>query len=109
MGLGTCLIGFAVAAMKHDADIRGQLGIPPGESLRAVIALGYPGREEIYQGLPGRNHWSSACGNRLRRNRRMRTEPVNEVAGLRYKIRAALSPAASRLNRPTRRSISASR
>ncbi len=54
MGLGTCLIGFAVAAMKHDADIRGQLGIPPGESLRAVIALGYPGREEIYQGLPGR-------------------------------------------------------
>ncbi len=54
MGLGTCLIGFAVSAMKNDPEIRKQLGIPPGESVQAVIALGYPGREEVYQGLPGR-------------------------------------------------------
>ena len=54
LGLGTCLIGFAVSAMKNDPEIRRQLGIPPGESVRAVIALGYPGSEEVYSRLPGR-------------------------------------------------------
>ena len=54
MGLGTCLIGFAVSALKNDPGMRRQLGIPPGESVRAVIALGYPGKAEIYQRLPGR-------------------------------------------------------
>jgi nitroreductase/Pyruvate/2-oxoacid:ferredoxin oxidoreductase delta subunit len=54
MGLGTCLIGFAVSAFKNDPGIREQLNIPPGESVRAVIALGYPDRKEVYQRLPGR-------------------------------------------------------
>ncbi len=54
MGLGTCLIGFAVSAMKNDPGIRRQLGIPIGESVRAVIAVGYPGRQEVYERLPGR-------------------------------------------------------
>ena len=54
MGLGTCLIGFAVSALKNDPGIRKRLGIPPGESVRTVIALGYPGREEFYARLPGR-------------------------------------------------------
>ncbi len=54
MGLGTCLIGFAVSALKNDPGIRKQLGILPGESVRAVIALGYPGKAEVYERLPGR-------------------------------------------------------
>ncbi len=54
MGLGTCLIGFAVSALKNDPGIGKQLGIPSGESVRAVIGLGYPGREEVYRRLPGR-------------------------------------------------------
>jgi len=40
LGLGTCLIGFAVAAMHQDARIQQRLGIPPQEAVRAVIALG---------------------------------------------------------------------
>ena len=54
LGMGTCLIGFAVSALKNDPGIRKQLGIPSGESVRAVIALGYPGRTEVYQRLAGR-------------------------------------------------------
>jgi nitroreductase/NAD-dependent dihydropyrimidine dehydrogenase PreA subunit len=40
LGLGTCLIGFAVAAMHQDARIQRRLGLPPEEAVRAVIALG---------------------------------------------------------------------
>jgi nitroreductase len=54
MGLGTCLVGFAVSALKQDPSILKRLKIPAGESVHAVIALGYPDEKEIYQRLPGR-------------------------------------------------------
>lgn len=55
MGLGTCLNGFAVAAMKRDKSIQGRMGIPKNEDVLAAIALGYTdqtfcrpaGRKEI--------------------------------------------------------------
>ena len=40
MGLGTCLIGFATAALKRDRSIQQRLGIPKDETIYAVIALG---------------------------------------------------------------------
>jgi len=40
MGLGTCLIGFATAALKRDTNIQKRLGIPEDETIYAVIALG---------------------------------------------------------------------
>jgi len=47
MGLGTCLIGFVVEAAKEDETIKTCVGMPAGDPLHAVIALGYP--KEIYQ------------------------------------------------------------
>jgi nitroreductase/NAD-dependent dihydropyrimidine dehydrogenase PreA subunit len=47
MGLGTCLIGFAVTALQSDRDAAARLGLGADEKVRAVIALGYPG--ETYQ------------------------------------------------------------
>lgn len=47
MGLGSCLIGYAVAAMKKDHTIQRALGIPAEEEVYAVIALGHP--DETYQ------------------------------------------------------------
>jgi len=52
MGLGSCLIGFAVEAMKADKTIQKNLDIPPGERIHAVIALGYP--NESYRRITGR-------------------------------------------------------
>jgi nitroreductase len=52
MGLGSCLIGYAVAAMKRDPAIQGHIGIPANEDIHAVIALGYTG--EVYQHIAGR-------------------------------------------------------
>ncbi len=52
MGLGSCLIGFAVTAMKKDPSIQKSLGIPAEEEIHAVIALGYP--DEVYQRIAGR-------------------------------------------------------
>ncbi|MBI9085386.1 MAG: nitroreductase family protein [Desulfobacterales bacterium] len=52
MGLGTCAIGFAVAAMKNDPAILDRLGIPRTEAVWAVIAMGWP--DEAYQRLAGR-------------------------------------------------------
>ncbi|MFZ0614687.1 MAG: nitroreductase family protein [Desulfobacterales bacterium] len=52
MGLGSCLIGFAVAAMQKDPVIKATLGIPKAESVHAVVALGYP--DEVYQRPAGR-------------------------------------------------------
>jgi nitroreductase/NAD-dependent dihydropyrimidine dehydrogenase PreA subunit len=43
MGLGTCLIGFAVTAMKRDRVISRTIGIPDEEDVHAVIAIGHPG------------------------------------------------------------------
>jgi nitroreductase/NAD-dependent dihydropyrimidine dehydrogenase PreA subunit len=54
MGLGSCLIGFAVSALKNDPAMMRRLGIPAGEAVHAVIALGYPGANETYHRLPGR-------------------------------------------------------
>ncbi len=42
MGLGTCLIGFAVEAMRRDRKIQTTLNIPTHEKIYSVIALGYP-------------------------------------------------------------------
>ena len=52
LGLGTCLIGFAIEAMKRDRRILKWLGIPDDEKAYAVIALGYP--REKYQRIAGR-------------------------------------------------------
>jgi nitroreductase/NAD-dependent dihydropyrimidine dehydrogenase PreA subunit len=52
MGLGSCLIGFAVVAMKKDPSIQKSVGIPAEEEIHAVIALGYP--DEVYQRIAGR-------------------------------------------------------
>lgn len=52
LGLGTCLIGFAVSAMQKDARIKESLGIPRAESVHAVIAVGYPA--VAYRRLTGR-------------------------------------------------------
>lgn len=52
LGLGSCLIGFAVAALEREAGIKDGLGIPRAEKVYAVIALGWP--TEKYQRLSGR-------------------------------------------------------
>jgi nitroreductase/NAD-dependent dihydropyrimidine dehydrogenase PreA subunit len=54
LGLGTCLIGFAIEAIHHDARIGAALEIPPEEQAHAVIALGWPQRVETYRALCGR-------------------------------------------------------
>ncbi len=41
MGLGTCLIGFVVEALKHDGSLRAAVGLAEDEEIFAVIALGY--------------------------------------------------------------------
>jgi nitroreductase/NAD-dependent dihydropyrimidine dehydrogenase PreA subunit len=41
MGLGSCMIGFAVEAINRDQKIKNLLGIPPAETVYSVIALGY--------------------------------------------------------------------
>jgi nitroreductase/NAD-dependent dihydropyrimidine dehydrogenase PreA subunit len=52
MGLGTCLIGFAIEAMRHDPTIVRALSIPDDERPYAVIAIGWP--TESYQTVCGR-------------------------------------------------------
>jgi nitroreductase/NAD-dependent dihydropyrimidine dehydrogenase PreA subunit len=52
MGLGTCLIGFVIEAMRRDKNIVRMLGIPDHETPHAVIALGWPA--ETYQRVAGR-------------------------------------------------------
>ena len=52
LGLGTCLIGFAVEAIKRDAAIKRFLDITQEETVYSVIALGYPA--VIYQTITGR-------------------------------------------------------
>ena len=52
MGLGSCLIGFAVSAIKEAPELKSALGIPTEETVYAVIALGYP--NESYETVAGR-------------------------------------------------------
>ena len=52
MGLGSCLIGYAVAAIQKDPSIQQAIGIPAEEEIHAVISLGYP--DEVYQRAAGR-------------------------------------------------------
>jgi nitroreductase/NAD-dependent dihydropyrimidine dehydrogenase PreA subunit len=52
MGLGSCLIGFAVSAIQRDPTIKDILTIPRQDEIYAVIALGHP--NEHYQRLTGR-------------------------------------------------------
>jgi nitroreductase/Pyruvate/2-oxoacid:ferredoxin oxidoreductase delta subunit len=52
MGLGTCLVGFAVEAIRNDPAMKQFLTIPAEETVYAVIAMGYP--DEKYRGLTGR-------------------------------------------------------
>ncbi len=61
MGLGTCLVGFAVAAMRKQPGIKVKFGIPVNEPIHSVIALGYP--DEAYLRPAGRKRpivrWAS--------------------------------------------------
>jgi nitroreductase/Pyruvate/2-oxoacid:ferredoxin oxidoreductase delta subunit len=52
MGLGSCLIGFVVEAMKRDPAIKQRIGISRDEQIYAVITLGYS--EEKYIKPAGR-------------------------------------------------------
>lgn len=54
VGLGTCLIGFAVEALRHDRSLVRALGCRDGERIHAVIAVGWPGPAERYRRFPGR-------------------------------------------------------
>jgi len=47
MGLGTCLIGFAVEAMKNDKNIKKLINASENEDIYSVIGIGYP--DEKYQ------------------------------------------------------------
>lgn len=42
MGLGSCLIGFVVEAIRRDRELGLQVGIAGDEEIYSVIALGYP-------------------------------------------------------------------
>lgn len=42
MGLGSCLIGFVVEAMRRDTALTKRLGIAADEEIYSVIGLGYP-------------------------------------------------------------------
>lgn len=52
MGLGTCLIGFVVEAIRHDRRIPKALEMKQGEKVHSVIALGHP--DEAYERVAGR-------------------------------------------------------
>lgn len=52
MGLGTCLVGYVVEAVKRDKSIKKYLDIPPEEKIYSVIAIGYG--TEKYKTLAGR-------------------------------------------------------
>jgi nitroreductase/NAD-dependent dihydropyrimidine dehydrogenase PreA subunit len=52
LGLGTCLIGFAVSAIQKDGRIKDVLKIPREENVHAVITVGHPA--VTYQRLTGR-------------------------------------------------------
>jgi nitroreductase/NAD-dependent dihydropyrimidine dehydrogenase PreA subunit len=55
MGLGSCLIGFVVAALQKDIRVKRFLEIPDRERVHAVIAMGYP--DERYLRQAGRKRY----------------------------------------------------
>ncbi|MHB8909958.1 MAG: nitroreductase family protein [Syntrophales bacterium] len=55
MGLGTCLIGFAAIPLARDIRVKRSIGIPDGERVHAVIALGHP--DERYRTVAGRKKY----------------------------------------------------
>jgi nitroreductase/NAD-dependent dihydropyrimidine dehydrogenase PreA subunit len=42
VGLGSCLVGFVVEALRRDRRVAEAIAIPSGERIHAVLALGYP-------------------------------------------------------------------
>ena len=42
LGLGSCLIGYAAEAMRHDRRVKDAAGLPRAEAVHAVVALGWP-------------------------------------------------------------------
>jgi len=52
MGLGTCLIGYAVEVLARKPELAWRLGVGRREKIHAVIALGWP--REKYQTITGR-------------------------------------------------------
>ncbi len=52
MGLGSCLIGMAVEAMKNDRNVQTAIKIPHEEKIYSIIALGYSA--EHYERPAGR-------------------------------------------------------
>lgn len=52
LGLGTCLIGFAVEAIKRDKSLKAMIGIPKDETIYAAVAVGYS--KEHYRRPAGR-------------------------------------------------------
>lgn len=52
MGLGTCLIGFAVEAIKRDPSVRSHVKLGSDERIYSCIALGWP--NEAYERPAGR-------------------------------------------------------
>ena len=63
MGLGTCLIGYVIEAMRRDRRINRSIGLPDDETPYAVIALGYP--REAYDKVAGRKRVSLRYAERL--------------------------------------------
>ena len=49
MGLGSCLIGYAVEALRRRDALARRMGVPPGQEIHAVIVLGWP--DESYATL----------------------------------------------------------
>ncbi|MCP4686469.1 MAG: nitroreductase family protein, partial [Desulfobacterales bacterium] len=52
LGLGSCLVGYAVAAMEKDANLKRFIGLEKDETVYAFIALGLP--DETYARPAGR-------------------------------------------------------
>jgi nitroreductase len=51
-GMGSCLIGFAVEALRRDKSLSRALSITDNEVVCSAIALGYP--DESYRRITGR-------------------------------------------------------
>lgn len=48
MGLGSCMIGLCVNAMKRQRSIRKDLGLSLNEEIHAAVAIGWPSIDEKY-------------------------------------------------------------